>query len=158
MTGIVMEWRHALHLGQPRERRKVADGAVTPSHVRVVFGVGVLGVVDEEVRPMRQIEPGRPLRGRWKGSDAQRGLVIRQVGQHFPGRARYPVPDGGAWMADEVAPYAHAANTGVWLRVVKLEPAGHLSQRYREERRRKVAADAGVQRHRDRRRSPDVYL
>src|SRR5689334_2800939 len=27
MTGIVMECRHALQLGQPRARRKVADGA-----------------------------------------------------------------------------------------------------------------------------------
>ena len=59
-------------------------------------------------------------------------------------------------MADEIAANAQAANSGVGLGIVQLEPARHLAQCDREERWREVAADPRAQRHGDRRRPPDV--
>src|SRR5262249_50596089 len=102
VAGVVMEGHQPPDASQGGEAEGVRDRAVAPGDVVGVLVAAVLGVVDEEVDPLRDLEPGDPVGG-WDEADAQGRLVVRQIGE----RGAVPddlVADGGAGVTDEGGP------------------------------------------------------
>jgi Domain of unknown function (DUF4105) len=80
-AGIVVEGDQLPDPGEPGERHRVVDGAVAPADVSRILGARVLGVVDQQVDPVSQVEARRPLRIAREAPRAERRLVIGEVGE-----------------------------------------------------------------------------
>jgi len=59
VAGVVVEQHQRLHLGSIGEADAFLPGRVTPAGVDRVFLVGVAGVVDEDVRPLDEVDHDR---------------------------------------------------------------------------------------------------
>src|SRR5262245_15035599 len=96
---VVVEQHQAVDLGLAGELRHVLGGRMPPPEPRAVLLGRVLAVVDQDVRPVRQAEPGDPVRGIGLEVGPERGFVIGEVGEHAaPGFD--PIADGRAGMDD----------------------------------------------------------
>ncbi len=105
---IVVEEDEALDPGGQRDVDRVLEAAVAPAHLVAVFGVGVLGIVDHEVRALQEGDVAlvtRVLR------DAPRrvpeGLVVGRVGDRRA-VAGHAVRDGRRGVIQELRLDEHA--------------------------------------------------
>ena len=107
---IVVEEHQALDAGGQRDVDRVLDAAVAPADLVAVLRVGVLGVVDDEVRALQERDVAlvtRMLR------DAPRGVPERLVvGRVGDGRAvaGHAVGDRGRGVVQELRLDQHAAD------------------------------------------------
>ena len=129
-----------------RARSTASETRLWPQPTRRLVLLGrVLGVVDQEVGVGRQVVAGGPLGIGRDSVDAQRGLVVGQVGHR-----RRPIADA---VADRLAGVDHdvgidrqAADLERLQRhVVQLQLGVDVAQANREERRRQVASQPGAQ-------------
>ena len=56
MIGVVMEEEQLLDLGKERQRDDIIHATVSPTNVRLVFGIVVLGVDDQHVRLLQEFD------------------------------------------------------------------------------------------------------
>jgi hypothetical protein len=99
---LVVERDKLFDARQCREGDRMLHPAVTPSHAGLIFLRAVLRVVNEQIGVRCQGVTGGPLGGEREARDAQRRLVVGQVGENSMGTGD-SVTDRGTGVADEVA-------------------------------------------------------
>src|SRR5262249_55046046 len=143
---------------KPSEGKGVVDGTVPPADVIRILLPRVLRVVEKQVDASDQIGPRGPVRLEGESAYPKGRLVIGQVGERS-GPCLDAVADGGSRVAHAGGrPKKRTNGNGAPYHVVQLELAGQTAKHDREEGRRQIAAEPGLQAEGGARRSPDVDL
>ncbi len=158
MERIVVEHEHPLGGNPVGECKRVGCRRMSPTDVGLVLVVGVLAIVNEHRRALRELESGNPVVGELGQRRAESRLVVGDVAERG-GAVVDPVAERRAAVVDRLR--ADSGGTDLPLDRVRLAEGherGQLADLDRCEWRRDVAGDAITQGGLGRSRTPDHDL